>query len=872
MRAAAVYHRHVSTAEPAGSQAVPALPMLAICVLFRCGQFRCSLAVLAFAAATLVGHARAAHVLDLQPCANGQAPVKRSLTGAFRVHAECDRVLLEIPPELFDRDILVYTEFAEVWATDSDIVPGAVADNRMMRWRRYGSVMHLEVMDFQMRPGRAPALERSVQAAQLGYLYRSFPILGEGAGGAPIVDATPLFVADAPAFAFDLKQRFHMVRTDQQRSYVQRVKVFPSNIQVRFFQTWLPDPKQLFRPPSEGQPQIPPSVQFVFTTNMLLLPREPLRGRYWDARVGYFSVPFDDYGGELPWRLPRAFITRYRLEKRDPAASLSEPVRPIVFYLNADIPERWRPYIKRGIEDWQVVFEAAGFRNAIVARDAPTPEQDPDWDPEDARYSVVRWIPSARQKALGPSLVDPRSGEVVSSHLILWHDVVRLVQTWYLTEAGAVDPRAAHLPLPDDLIGELLSYVVKHELGHALGLRHNFKAASAYSVEQLRDPEWTRKLGTTASITSYGRMNYVAQPGDGASLLPRFGPYDFFAVEWGYKPLPGLSPEDEWATLDRMAARQVSEPMLRFGGEDEAASIDPTVTTYVIGSDPIASADLGLRNVDRVMRILLPATTTMGGDYTQLAEAYEVLVMHRYRQLEAVARLVGGVVETRYAAGRGEVPFAPVDPARAQAAVRFLLLRGFNTPMQLLDPNVLLRIVPEGAMDPLQGTNIKLLERLLDPRVFQRMSDATLLAPLATRYLGLDLLRDLNAGLFDELAWAPVKVGVYRRELQRSYVQLLVVGSRSKPEAPPAPERLLGVWSAEPWAEAGSQARGMDSPVSNAMRNLRAVPDRPSEFRAAARTAADELWRRLHEAAQRTEDGVTASHLADLMHTLEQLR
>ena len=272
--------------------------MPAICIPFRRGHLRCPLAALAFTAATLACHAHAAHTLELQPCASGQAPVKRSLSGVFRVQVECDRVLLEIPPQLFDRDMLVYTEFTQVWATDSDIVPGTVADNRMMRWRRHGAVMHLEVMDFQMRAGKAAALERSVEASQLGYLYRSFPILGEGEGGAPIVDATPLFVADAPAFAFDLKQRFHMVRTDPQRSYVQRVKVFPTNIQVRFFQTWLPDPKELFRPPADGQAQIPTSVQFVFTTNLLLLPREPLQGRYWDARVGYFSVPFDDYGSD----------------------------------------------------------------------------------------------------------------------------------------------------------------------------------------------------------------------------------------------------------------------------------------------------------------------------------------------------------------------------------------------------------------------------------------------------------------------------------------------------------------------------------------------------------------------------------------------
>ena len=569
----------------------------------------------------LAGPTRAAHTLELAACLGHQPGDKRTISGVFRVHAECDRLLLEIPPEMFGRDLLVYTEFAQVWATDSDIVPGTVADSRMMRWNRRGGRMLLEVMDFQMRADQQPALERGVEASQLGYLYRGFDIIGEGAGGAPIVDATPLFVEDAPSFAIDLKRRFRMVRTDPRRSYVERAKVFPTNLQVRFFQTWLPDPKELYRPLGPGEEQVPPSVQFVFSTNMLLLPRDPMQGRYWDPRVGYFSVPYDDYGTEAPGRVPRAFITRFRLEKKDPAAPLSDPVEPIVFYLSPEVPPRWRPYIRRGIEQWQAVFEAAGFRNAIVARDAPSPEEDPDWDPEDARYSVIRWVPSARQAALGPSLVDPRSGEVVSSHLILWHDVLRLVQTWYLTEAGAVDPRATRLPLPDELTGELLAYVISHELGHALGLRHNFKAPSAYSVQQLRNPEWTLKWGTTASITSYGRFNYVAQPGDGAGLMPRFGPYDFFAIEWGYKPLPGRSPKDEWPALDGMAARQVQEPMLRFGGEDEAARLDPTVTAYVLGSDPIAAADLGLRNVDRVMDILVPASTQRGRDYALLGAA-----------------------------------------------------------------------------------------------------------------------------------------------------------------------------------------------------------------------------------------------------------
>src|SRR5262249_33152726 len=257
--------------------------------------------------------------------------------------------------------------------------------------------------------------------------------------------------------------------------------------------------------------------------------------------------------------------------------------------LSKEIPEKWRPYLKKGVEDWNAAFEKAGFKNAVVCKDAPSRAEDPNWDPEDARYSVIRWGAEPTQNAMGPNGHDPRSGENISAHIISWQDVVNLAQMWYFVQCAATDERARKLPLPDDLTGELLRYVACHEVGHTLGLRHNHRASTAYSVSQLRDPTFTAKHGSVGSIMSYGRFNYVAQPRDNVkSLIPIVGPYDHFAIEWGYKSVPGAkTADDEKKTLDEWAAQQIDNPFLRFGGEDGPAAADPTVLTQNIGSDPV---------------------------------------------------------------------------------------------------------------------------------------------------------------------------------------------------------------------------------------------------------------------------------------------
>jgi hypothetical protein len=531
---------------------------------------------------------------EVAPCRPNMPQEVRSFPGLFTVHVVCDHVLYEIPPRLLGRDMLFNTEFSGLSAGVEKVAPGAVVDTRLVRWMRRGNKVFLEDVRYEMRAENVPGLDRGVEATNINTVLVVFEAVAEGKDGAPIIDVTPLFTETPRGFAMEFKQYFKMSTNDPKRSYIDSVKVFPENIEMGFYQTWVPDQKEFEESYKPGHTPIKAALGFAFHASMLLLPEQRMTGRYSDPRVGYFEVEFQDYGTKRNRGVKRGFIMRYRLEKKDPQAEVSEPVKPILFYISPEVPVKWRAYIKRGIEAWRAPFEKAGFRNAIVARDAPTAEEDPDWDPEDVRFSVIRWAPSPRENAMGPAVVDPRSGEVLSSHAIFWNDILRLAETWYFTQVAPLDPRAKKLPLPDDLMGEVLTYVTTHEVGHALGLRHNFKAHSAVTVEQLRSKEWTEKWGTSTSIMSYARFNYVAQPGDKAALFPRFGPYDYFAIEWGYKQLGtrDMAVDDEWPVLDGMAARQLDERNLQFGGEDAIAPLDPSVNTNVLGADPIAAADL----------------------------------------------------------------------------------------------------------------------------------------------------------------------------------------------------------------------------------------------------------------------------------------
>ena len=818
--------------------------------------------------AALPSHA-ASNLREIAGCKPGADDAVITREGLLTIHLLCDRLLAEIPASLYRRQLLLNTEFAAVSGGAGAVAPGTVVDNRVVQFVQRGSRVFLEELSFEISASPEPGLERGVEQTNLFGLLRSFDILGHGPGGEAIIDMGAFFVADPPkAFALGFMKHYGMREIDSKRSYIDAFKVFPRNVGIRYYQTWLADRDQLLDQIDDAQETVNASRGFLFYTNLYLLPPKPMRARFFDPRVGYFATPVRDYGVGDHGGMDRGYIQRYRLEKKDPKAAVSEPVKPIVFYIDQSVPEIWRAHMKAAVEDWQLVFEQAGFRKAILARDAPTEDEDPAWDPDDVRYNVIRWAPSGRRNAMGAAVVDPRSGEVISSHTIFWHDILRLLEQWYFTQASPLDPRAQKLPLPRDLMGELLRYVVRHEIGHALGLRHNFKASSAISPKQLREPKWTDQWGTSASTMSYARFNYVAQPGDGAGLLPRFGPYDYFAIEWGYRVFPGEpTADEESALLDQIAARQVTDPFLRFGGEDEVAELDPTVASNVLCGEAISCADLGLRNIDRVMGFILPATTRTGEGYDRLSAMYEALVQQRHKELAFVAKIVGGVEETRYQAGRGQAPFVPVDPQRQYEAVKFLIDRAFVEPKALLDPEVLRRITPSGGQFPLQGSNVDLLRRLIDPGVFERMTEASAVSDRS--YLGVDLLYDLNGGLFSELnAKAPV-INPYRRQLQRSYVTVLL-SAAGVVDDPGSGGRNIERNIDRSFEDSGSPARtdprmrasrSLDSVLADVGRQYGTTSVQLSEFRAAVRSAAGNLQGKVEAALSRTKDTATILHL-----------
>jgi hypothetical protein len=633
-------------------------------------------------------------------------------------------------------------------------------EDRIVRWEQRGDKVLLRDVRYGIRAETDDPIAKAVEASNLAPIIKVFPVNAYGKDKAAVIKVTSLFTRDVPEFS--AANALGAGKMDGDRSFVESVKSFPENVETEVLASYSAKG-------DAGSSGITATIHH----SMVKLPDDPMTPRRHDSRVGFFSVGFEDYADDSEHAVESVrYITRWRLEKKDPDADISEPVKPIVFYVGPGTPEKWQPYVKAGIEQWQPAFEAAGFKNAIIGKYAPDPRADPDWDPEDARISTIRWLPSNIPNAFGPHVHDPRTGEILEADVRMFHNAQKLVRDWYFAQASAVDERAQKLPMPDDLMGELLQFVVAHEVGHSLGFPHNMKASSSYSIEQLRDPEWTKKNGTAPSIMDYARFNYVAQPGDGAGLLPQIGPYDHFATEWGYRQFPDDA--DEKAELEEIARRQIDEPMFRFGGGG-----DPTAQTEDLSSHAIEATRLGLANLERIAGFVVDATCDEGEDYGLLQEMYDALLSQWNREMGHVANVVGGVERINLYYGDADQRFFMLPADYQRDAVAFLLENALQTPEPFIDPDITLRLTGSGVAGSVLSAQSRVLRTLMRPSRINAMAEHAQLVGKDEAYTPYEMFRDLREGLFSELAERELRIDLYRRNLQRAYVDMLAAAVES---------------------------------------------------------------------------------------------
>jgi predicted Zn-dependent protease with MMP-like domain len=688
--------------------------------------------------------------------------------GLFTIHQIDDKFFYEIPDSLFGREMLMVTRIAK---TANGIGFGGGKQNtQVLRWQKKGKKVILRVVSYNVVAADSLPIHEAVVNSNFEPVLYTFPIKAFSKDSLnTVIDVTDLFNKDVKALGFpqSRRKRYKISRLEANKSFIESVKSYPLNIEARHVKTYAAG-----APPSNSSTG---TISVEINNSMVLLPKEPMKRRNFDQRVGWFARGQVDYGLDDQKSKTVTYLDRWRLEVKDEdlakfkRGELVEPKKQIVYYIDRATPKKWRKYIKQGIEDWQVAFEAAGFKNAIIAKDPPTVDEDPEWSPEDVRYSVVRYLASPIPNANGPHVSDPRSGEILESDINWYHNVMSLLNGWFFVQTAAINPNAQTAEFKDEVMGELIKFVSSHEVGHTLGLPHNMGSSSAYKVEDLRSAKFTKKYGTAPSIMDYARFNYIAQPEDkGVALMPNIGVYDKYAISWGYRPiLDAETAEDEKKTLDSWILKHAGDPMYRFGRQ-QFGVIDPSSQTEDLGDDAIKASMYGIANLKRIVPNLIKWTAEDGKNYDDLQTMYRHVLSQFNRYMGHVASNVGGVYENFKTYDQEGAVYTYVNKTKQKESLKFLHKQLFQTPKWLIDSTIFDKIESAGNVERIRGFQTRTLNNILDFGRMERMIENETING-NTAYSLLSMMRDLRQGIWNELRTGR-SIDTYRRNLQRAYI------------------------------------------------------------------------------------------------------